>query len=180
MRRIVIWLASTVTIVVLLFGYHTSTSGPGETAAATSPATTSSTGSASASASSPSASSPSSSSTASSGGSPDPTATPSASSSASASTSTAAKSYTGAVAQTRWGPVQVKITVSSGTISTVDVVQYPSGNGKDQEINSYAIPVLTQDTLDNQSATIDMISGATVTSDGYVQSLQSALDQAGL
>ena len=48
------------------------------------------------------------------------------------------------------------------------------------EINDYALPILIQETLDAQSADIDMVSGATVTSDGYLQSLQSALDQAGL
>ena len=74
----------------------------------------------------------------------------------------------------------MEITVKSGTITAVDVVQYPSGNNKDQEINDYALPVLVQDTLQAQSAKIDMVSGATVTSEGYVESLQSALDQAGL
>jgi uncharacterized protein with FMN-binding domain len=92
----------------------------------------------------------------------------------------AGTTFTGAVAQTRWGPVQVTITVAGGKITAVDVPQYPSGNGKDREINAYALPILKQDTLTAQSANIDMISGATVTSDGYVQSLQSALDQAGL
>ena len=84
------------------------------------------------------------------------------------------------MAQTRWGPVQVEITVKGGTITAVDVVQHPTGNHTDAEINDYALPVLVQDTLKAQSAKIDMVSGATVTSDGYVQSLQSALDQAGL
>ena len=70
--------------------------------------------------------------------------------------------------------------MKSGTITAVDVVQYPPGNHKDQEINDYALPILVQDTLQAQSAKIDMVSGATVTSDGYVESLQSALDQAGL
>jgi uncharacterized protein with FMN-binding domain len=89
------------------------------------------------------------------------------------------KTYTGDVAQTRWGPVQVKITVTDSKITAVDVPQYPSGNPKDQEINSYALPALVQSTISAQSAQIDMVSGATVTSDGYLQSLQSALDQAG-
>ena len=62
----------------------------------------------------------------------------------------------------------------------MDVLQYPSGNPKDQEINAYALPILVQETLDAQSADVDMVSGATVTSVGYAQSLQSALDQAGL
>ncbi len=74
----------------------------------------------------------------------------------------------------------MKITVASGKITAVDVVQYPSENHKDAEINDYALPILVQDTLSAQSAKIDMVSGATVTSDGYVESLQSALDKAGL
>jgi uncharacterized protein with FMN-binding domain len=76
--------------------------------------------------------------------------------------------------------VQVELTVSDGTITDVEVVEYPDGNGKDQQINARALPVLIQETLDAQSADIDMVSGATVTSEGYVESLQSALDQAGL
>jgi uncharacterized protein with FMN-binding domain len=87
---------------------------------------------------------------------------------------------TGAVASTEWGPVQVELTVDGGTITKVSVLQYPSGNGKDDEINSYALPILTSETIDAQSASIDMVSGATVTSGGYLQSLQSALDQANL
>ena len=82
--------------------------------------------------------------------------------------------------QTRWGPVQVQITVDGGQITDVAAVQYPDGNGRDQEINSYALPVLAQEALAAQGANIDHVSGATVTSDGYVQSLQSALDQANL
>ena len=97
-------------------------------------------------------------------------------------TSTAAGSATvsGAVADTRWGPVQVEITVADGTITDVSVVEYPTGNGRDREINQAALPVLVQETIDAQSADIDMVSGATVTSEGYLESLQSALDQAGL
>jgi uncharacterized protein with FMN-binding domain len=89
-------------------------------------------------------------------------------------------SVTGSVAQTRWGPVQVQLTVASGRITDVTVVQYPDGNGRDREINDDALPELVQETLSAQSADIDMVSGATVTSEGYLQSLQSALDQAGL
>jgi uncharacterized protein with FMN-binding domain len=87
----------------------------------------------------------------------------------------------GEVAQTRWGPVQVELTVSgSKKITRVRVLQYPNDNGRDVEINNYALPILMQETTDQQSAQIDMVSGATVTSDGYLRSLQSALDQAGL
>ena len=145
MRRISTWFLSTVTVVVLMFGYHTSTSSTLTTA--TPPAITSS--------------------EASSGSTP---AAPSGSST----------TVTGATAQTQWGPVQVQITVAGGKITDVTPVQYPNGNGRDQEINSRALPVLVQETLDAQSAQIDMVSGATVTSVGYQQSLQSALDQAGI
>ncbi|WP_345802690.1 FMN-binding protein [Microbacterium sp. AZCO] len=86
--------------------------------------------------------------------------------------------YTGSSAATRYGPVQVQVTVSGGKITAVDVPTYPDGNGVDQRINSSAIPQLVSETLTAQSAQLDMISGATFTSTGYIQSLQSALDQA--
>jgi uncharacterized protein with FMN-binding domain len=74
----------------------------------------------------------------------------------------------------------VQLSISGGSITDVSVLQYPNGNGRDQEINSYALPTLVQETLDAQGSGIDMVSGATVTSTGYLQSLQSALDKAGL
>jgi uncharacterized protein with FMN-binding domain len=70
--------------------------------------------------------------------------------------------------------------VSADRINKVTVLQQPSGNHRDQEINAYALPILIQDTIDAQSANIDMVSGATVTSDGYLQSLQAAIDKAGI
>lgn len=87
---------------------------------------------------------------------------------------------TGDVVQTQWGPVQVQVVVRSGTIAGVKVLQYPSGNSRDVEIATYALPILIKETTAAQSAQVDMVSGATFTSEGYVQSLQSALDQAGL
>jgi uncharacterized protein with FMN-binding domain len=87
---------------------------------------------------------------------------------------------TGPVANTVWGPMQVQITVSGGTLTGVTVLQHPSGNGRDQQINDYALPILVQETMDAKGAGIDMVSGATVTSEGYLESLQGALDQAGL
>lgn len=86
----------------------------------------------------------------------------------------------GDAAQTRYGPVQVQVSVSGGRITAVDVLQYPDSSGKDQRINSQAIPQLVDETLSAQSSRIDMVSGATYTSEGYVTSLQSALDRAGL
>lgn len=97
-----------------------------------------------------------------------------------ATTSTYTGTVTGTAADTRWGPVQVRVTVASGRITAVDVIQEPDGNGRDREINADAVPTLVSETLQAQSARIDMVSGATYTSDGYVTSLQSALDQAGL
>ncbi|MCH5673472.1 FMN-binding protein [Streptomyces gilvus] len=94
------------------------------------------------------------------------------------STTTGTKTVTGSTVQTRWGPVQVKITVKSGKLTDVTAVQYPTDNPRDQEINSYALPQLRSEALQAQSANIDTVSGATYTSDGYRQSLQSALDSA--
>lgn len=93
---------------------------------------------------------------------------------------TSGTTVTGDTVHTRWGPVQVQVTTDNGTITSVQVVQYPSENGRDLEINNRALPILVDETLAAQSAEIDMVSGATVTSVGYVDSLQSALDQAGL
>jgi uncharacterized protein with FMN-binding domain len=154
MRRISLWLFSTVAAVVLLFSYRTSTNSPAEASAAQTTINQTTT--------------------------PTTSASPTPTTSSSTSTSTAAKTYTGSVASTRWGNVQVTITVTNGKITDVAVPVYPSGNGKDQEINAYALPVLRQETLAAQNASIDTVSGATVTSDGYLESLQSALDAAHL
>ena len=86
----------------------------------------------------------------------------------------------GTAVDTRFGPVQVQITVRAGKILEVAALEYPQGSGRDQEINSYAIPVLKQETVQAQSAQIDTVSGATYTSQGYVRSLQAALDAAHL
>ncbi|MGV9346792.1 FMN-binding protein [Streptomyces spiralis] len=94
--------------------------------------------------------------------------------------SSGTKTVTGETAQTRWGPVQVRITLKNGRITDVTAVAYPTDNPRDQEINSYALPELRREALAAQSADIDSVSGATYTSDGYRQSLQSALDSAGL
>jgi uncharacterized protein with FMN-binding domain len=72
----------------------------------------------------------------------------------------------------------VQISIRGRRIIRADAIDYPQGSGRDQEINSYAIPQLDQETVNAQSANIDTVSGATYTSDGYRQSLQSALDAA--
>jgi uncharacterized protein with FMN-binding domain len=103
----------------------------------------------------------------------------SSSSSSSGSSSTSTKTVTGDAIDTRWGPVQVRITVTNGKLTDVTAVVYPTENPRDQEINAYAIPALTKEALAAGNAQIDMISGATYTSNGYISSLQSALDKAG-
>ena len=161
MRKITLWLFSTVAAVVLLFSYRTSTnSGTDTAAAATVPATTE----------------PSTSTTTA----PSSGASPSPSASSSTGSTSGTKTYTGSTASTRWGDVQVSITVTNGKITSVAVPTYPTGNGKDEEINAYALPILKQETVTAQNANIDTVSGATDTSDGYTQSLQAALDAAHL
>ncbi|MFJ5925396.1 FMN-binding protein [Kitasatospora sp. NPDC092948] len=90
----------------------------------------------------------------------------------------AARTVTGSAINTRYGPVQVRVTMNGSAIGKIDVIQYPNRDRRDQEINSYAVPQLNQEAMDAQSAHIDVVSGATYTSDGYTRSLQSALDQA--
>jgi uncharacterized protein with FMN-binding domain len=85
---------------------------------------------------------------------------------------------TGDAVDTRYGPVQVRVTLDGGRITAIDVVQAPADSPRDVEINNYALPILTQEALAAQSAGIDTVSGATYTSEGYLGSLQSALDQA--
>jgi uncharacterized protein with FMN-binding domain len=98
----------------------------------------------------------------------------------STTTSRAASTYTGSAADTRYGPVRVRVTVANGKVTNAEAVVYPTSAALDQQINSYAIPQLNSEATSASSANIDMISGATFTSQGYIASLQSALDQAGL
>ena len=94
--------------------------------------------------------------------------------------STGATSITGDTVATRYGPVQVQVDVTGSTLTDVTVLQYPDRDGHSVSINQYALPQLINETLDAQGSDISMVSGATYTSQGYLQSLQSALDQAGL
>ncbi|MGV1027422.1 MAG: FMN-binding protein [Dermatophilaceae bacterium] len=164
MRRIAVAVMSTLSGLVLLFSYHTSTN--------------SGTAVASKSTASPT---PGASATSSSGSAGSATASPSAGSSGSSgSSASTSATYTGSAVSTRWGAVQVQITVANGKITAAKAIQYPTSNQRDQQINAYAISILNQEAVGQQSADIDMVSGATVTSQGYLQSLQSAIDQAHL
>ena len=171
MKKIVWGILATITGVVLLFSYRTSLDAVAPVAASggtTGGASTTGGGDGTDSSSGddstrqePSSSSPSSSpsTSASSGGFKDGT-------------------FTGQSADTPYGPVQVSIVVSNGRLTRVQVPVYPTESFRDQEINQRAVPQLVSETLSAQGARIQMVSGATYTSGGYEQSLQSALDRA--
>ncbi len=120
------------------------------------------------------ATSPGSSST---GAPPDPSSSPTGSASA---TSKPGRNYDGSAVETQYGTVQVRVAVTGTKITDVSFLQLTSTDDRSAYINSQAGPMLLQETLTAQSAKVDVISGATYTSEGYLQSLQSALDQAGI
>jgi uncharacterized protein with FMN-binding domain len=93
-------------------------------------------------------------------------------------TSAATRTVTGTVASTPYGPMQVQVTLAGTRITKVTVLQQTNDGAESGQIDSFAIPTLTAETLTVQSARIDTVSGATSTSAGYIQSLQSALDKA--
>ncbi len=90
------------------------------------------------------------------------------------------KRYVGSAVETRYGVVQVAVTVTGHHIDSVNFVQLTAFDQHSQDINSQVAPMLLQETVSAQSGQVDTISGATYTSEGYLQSLQSALDQAGI
>jgi len=105
-----------------------------------------------------------------------PTASPAANG---GSTSTASGTFSGSVVSNPYGDVQVQITIQNGKITDVQALSLPSG-GHSGRISDYVAPILRSQALAAQSASIDGVSGATFTSEAYAQSLQGALDAAGL
>ncbi|MCM2579165.1 FMN-binding protein [Streptomyces meridianus] len=87
--------------------------------------------------------------------------------------------FAGDPVDTRYGTVRVAAVVNQGRLTAVKVLETPSANGRDRQIAADAVPRLTREALAAQSAHIDAVSGASYTSEGYVRSLQSALDRAG-
>jgi len=87
--------------------------------------------------------------------------------------------YAGAVVNIRWGAVQVEVTIAGGRITDVTPLQLPSSDPRTAQISEHAEPLLRSAVLEAQTAQVDLVSGATYTSDAYLRSLQSALDQAG-
>jgi len=107
------------------------------------------------------------------------TQTPSATNSSSASTvSYKDGSYTGSTADAYYGYIQVKAIISGGKLTDVEFLQYPNDRGTSIEINSQAMPLLKQQALQVQSAHVDGVSGASDTSQAFMESLGSALQQA--
>jgi uncharacterized protein with FMN-binding domain len=159
MRRVILAIVSTAAALVFLLSFKSHSSSalatPAPSAVSATPASR-----ASASASTPAA-----------GASPTTSKAPA---------SSTATTVTGSAADTMYGPVQVRVTVKDGKVTAAQAVEYPSQDPRDAQINAYAIPVLNQETVNASSAQIDSVSGATYTSNGYITSLQSALDQAGL
>src|SRR5256886_13513400 len=87
-------------------------------------------------------------------------------------------SYTGSVDDAQWGVVQVKAIITNGKITDVQFLQYPNDRSRSIEINSMADPQLTSEAIQAQSANVDIVTGATDSSDAFIQSLTDALSQA--
>lgn len=162
MKRIVLAFATTLAVMFLLFSYRTSTIGPSVTSTAaraahivpSSPSTSAGTATAGNAGTDTQAS-------------PVPSAS-------------APVKIDGKLMQTGYGPIVVEITVTDNKIADAQAVTYPDSGGRTRSINSNALPILRTETLKAQGANIDGVSGATHTTDGYVSSLQSAIDLAGL
>jgi len=86
--------------------------------------------------------------------------------------------YTGSVADAYYGNVQVRATISSGKITDVKFLQYPDTHSTSVYINQQAVPYLQQEAIKAQSSKVNIISGATYTSQAFIQSLGDALSQA--
>ncbi len=84
----------------------------------------------------------------------------------------------GTVVDTRWGPVQVSVSVANHKITNISVPIYPHTKHRSAEINTRALPILHTEVITAQSARINNVSGATVTWEGYTASLQKAIDTA--
>jgi uncharacterized protein with FMN-binding domain len=168
--RAAVTLAATAIGVVLLFSFRTPPAAPTATLTPSSISSSTSTPSPTAT---PSGAPPSG------GGSPTPTATTTATPTPKPTASgLKSGSFAGQSFANPYGNVQVKVVISGGKITSVKTIQYPNGHQQSVFINSQALPLLEQEVLKAQSAQINIISGATFTSQGYAQSVQSALDVA--
>ncbi|MGH3281033.1 MAG: FMN-binding protein [Trebonia sp.] len=175
MRRAVLTLGGTVAGLVALFSYKTHVPGAPVTEPSTPPALTTSAplaagASASASTAPAKKPAPKTSTTQTAPASAKPTTTPTRTTPAKPS-----GNFEGPDVNTQYGPVQVVLTVSDGKITAANDVQQPADS-----IGANAIPQLNSEAVQAQSANIQAVSGATSTSQGYIKSLQQAIDKAGL
>jgi uncharacterized protein with FMN-binding domain len=171
MRRIVIALATTATGLVLLFSWPTSTNRSAASGSSEPQGTTGADTVASGTDPSSGATPPKATGTGTTG--PGGTA-------ANPPAASGTRTYDGSTTMTCHGPVQVRITVTDGALTDSKAITFPHGSGEDRSINARAVPILNSEATRSGSANIDMVSGATCTSQGYISSLQDALDQAGL
>ncbi|CAH0292375.1 hypothetical protein SRABI83_04248 [Arthrobacter sp. Bi83] len=102
------------------------------------------------------------------------------SSAAAGSAAKAGGTYDGDIVQTRFGTVQVQVTVKAGAITDVTALKLTDAEGRSMQISNYAAPILRSEVLQAQSAEVQTVGGATVTSNAYLTSLQAALDAANL
>lgn len=100
-----------------------------------------------------------------------------ATASAPSAAATGDQTISGAVEQTPYGPIQVSVVFSGSRITAVTELQAPNDRQRSIEINTGAAPILAREVLSAQSATIDSVSGATYTSQGYAASVQAAIDK---
>ncbi len=87
-------------------------------------------------------------------------------------------SYNGSVTDAFYGNVQVQVVISNDKLTDVIFLQYPSDRSTSRSINSQAMPYLRQEAIAAQTAQVDVVSGATQTSQAFTRSLESALSQA--
>jgi uncharacterized protein with FMN-binding domain len=86
--------------------------------------------------------------------------------------------YTGSVEDVYYGNVEVKVSITSGNISNVEFLQYPDSRGNSLTKSTHAMPILRSEAIANQTGDVDIVSGATQTSKGFIRSMNTALAQA--
>ncbi|MEI8096391.1 MAG: FMN-binding protein [Spirochaetales bacterium] len=86
--------------------------------------------------------------------------------------------FVGLRANALWGYVQVQATIAGGKITRIQVLEYPNHTNRSNSISNYALPTLARQAMDSNSSSVDVISGATLTSEAFAKSLTSALKKA--
>jgi uncharacterized protein with FMN-binding domain len=87
--------------------------------------------------------------------------------------------FTGDPIDTPYGTMQVAAVIANGRLTNVTVLRHTDVGGRSAQIDASALPILKSEAVSAHGANIDVVSGATYTSQGYARSLQSALDKAG-